>query len=207
MSKLVLILAALVLLTGSALAQTTDLFISEYVEGSSYNKAIEIYNGTADPLDLGQYTLSFYFNGNTSGDHLALDSVTLQAGETFVVTHSSAEAGLLELANQISGLVAFNGDDVVILEKNGQVIDSMGILGVDPGSYWSCAEGNTQNHTLRRRSDVCRGDTDETDDFDICVEWVLFSNDTFDGLGAHETDCTSVGTGAATWGTFKAIYR
>ena len=40
-------------------AATTDLFISEYIEGSSFNKAIEIYNGTGSAVDLaaGLYTL------------------------------------------------------------------------------------------------------------------------------------------------------
>ena len=30
-----------------ASAQSTELFFSEYIEGSSNNKALEIYNGTA----------------------------------------------------------------------------------------------------------------------------------------------------------------
>ncbi len=43
----------------------TDLVISEYVEGSSYNKAIEIYNGTVSAIDLGAsgYKINIYSNG------------------------------------------------------------------------------------------------------------------------------------------------
>jgi hypothetical protein len=33
-------------------SNATDLFISEYIEGSSNNKAIEIYNGTGSSVDL-----------------------------------------------------------------------------------------------------------------------------------------------------------
>ena len=33
-------------------AAATELFISEYIEGSSFNKAIEIYNGTGAAVDL-----------------------------------------------------------------------------------------------------------------------------------------------------------
>ena len=33
-------------------AAPTELFISEYVEGSSNNKALEIYNGTGATVDL-----------------------------------------------------------------------------------------------------------------------------------------------------------
>ena len=54
----------------AASAAPTDLFISEYVEGSSNNKAIELYNGTGAPVDLtaGGYQLQLYFNGATTVD-------------------------------------------------------------------------------------------------------------------------------------------
>ncbi|HYN95395.1 MAG TPA: hypothetical protein VES42_16225, partial [Pilimelia sp.] len=46
-------------------APPADLFISEYVEGSGANKAVEVYNGTASAVDLaaGGYALQVYFNG------------------------------------------------------------------------------------------------------------------------------------------------
>ncbi len=46
-------------------AAATDLFFSEYVEGSSNNKALEIYNGTGAPVDLGaaDYSVQMFFNG------------------------------------------------------------------------------------------------------------------------------------------------
>ena len=55
--KRYLILAALFLMSTIILyaqpyAQT--IFISEYVEGSSYNKALEIFNGTGAPVKIGR---------------------------------------------------------------------------------------------------------------------------------------------------------
>ena len=44
----------------------SELFISEYIEGSSNNKCIEIYNPTDAAVDLSSYQLAFYFNGNNS---------------------------------------------------------------------------------------------------------------------------------------------
>src|SRR5699024_7047417 len=41
-----------------------DLFISEYIEGSSYNKPIEIYNGTGSSVKLSDYQLELYSNGS-----------------------------------------------------------------------------------------------------------------------------------------------
>src|SRR5690349_18476217 len=53
-------------LAGAANAAPTDLFISEYVEGSSNNKALELFNGTGAPVDLAAngYLVQFYFNGS-----------------------------------------------------------------------------------------------------------------------------------------------
>ena len=33
--------------------ECSDLFISEYVEGSGTNKAIELFNPTTEPIDMG----------------------------------------------------------------------------------------------------------------------------------------------------------
>ncbi len=46
-------------------AEPVDLFFSEYIEGSSNNKALEIYNGTASEIDLaaGGYNIQMYSNG------------------------------------------------------------------------------------------------------------------------------------------------
>ena len=64
MKKLILALS-LALMLGLAFAQpyTADLFFSEYVEGSSNNKAIEIFNGTGVAVDLSQYTVKLASNG------------------------------------------------------------------------------------------------------------------------------------------------
>ena len=39
----------------NAWSQCDELFISEYVEGSRNNKALEIYNPTGSTIDLSQY--------------------------------------------------------------------------------------------------------------------------------------------------------
>jgi len=51
--------------TGIASA-ISELFISEYVEGLSNNKYLEIYNGTASSIDLSTYDILIYYNGNSS---------------------------------------------------------------------------------------------------------------------------------------------
>ena len=53
---------------GSARATPTDLFFSEYIEGTSNNKALEIYNGTGAAVNLaaGAYDLQMFFNGSVT---------------------------------------------------------------------------------------------------------------------------------------------
>ncbi|MBL9120313.1 MAG: lamin tail domain-containing protein, partial [Phycisphaerae bacterium] len=66
-TALFLLIACCAIGTGrTAFAQAADLFISEYIEGSSNNKAIEIYNGTGAAVDLGAggYGLELYANGS-----------------------------------------------------------------------------------------------------------------------------------------------
>ena len=98
------------------------IFISEYVEGSSYNKVIEIYNGTGDAVNLGAqgYAVEIYFNGSSSPGRTISLVGTLENGDVFVLAHSSASAAILDIADQTSGSVLFNGDDAVLLRKGGK---------------------------------------------------------------------------------------
>ena len=73
----------------------TDLIISEYVEGSSNNKAIEIWNHTGAAVDLsaGGSKLQIYFNGAlTAANTISLTGV-LADNDAHVVAHSSAVPG------------------------------------------------------------------------------------------------------------------
>ncbi|CAM5522208.1 hypothetical protein LSPH24S_04475 [Lysinibacillus sphaericus] len=54
----------------------TDLIISEYIEGLSNNKAIELYNGTGSTIDLSQYKLELYTNGSTTPTALKVSQQT-----------------------------------------------------------------------------------------------------------------------------------
>jgi predicted extracellular nuclease len=61
------------LLSTFSFSASADVFISEYVEGSSNNKSLEIFNNSANSVDLNQYQLAFYFNGNeTKGNTIQL---------------------------------------------------------------------------------------------------------------------------------------
>ena len=100
----------------------TDVFLSEYVEGSSNNKALEIYNGTGAPVNLAQlgYAVDIYFNGQTTtGSRIALSGV-VAPGDVFVLADVDADPAILAVADQTSNQNFFNGDDTIILRKGGK---------------------------------------------------------------------------------------
>ncbi len=181
----------------SAIAATpTDLFFSEYIEGSSNNKALEIYNGTGAAINLatGGYSVQMFFNGSaTAGLTINLTGIVAD-GDVFVLAQSSANAAILAQADQTDSAGWFNGDDAVILRKGTTVIDAIGQIGVDPGSEWGTGLVSTADNTLRRKATVCAGDPDGSNAFDPSVEWDGFATDTFAGLGAHTASCGAIAT-------------
>ncbi len=164
----------------------SDLFISEYVEGGGYSKAIEIFNGTGADVDLSTYKLVQFNNGSQTVSYTFDLTGTLVDGDVIVVVNDAAAQAVLDVADLTqtgkSGIVlAFNGDDCVALTKNDVIIDLIGINdGVDPGSYWAVGTGTTQDHTLVRNETVsgpvATWDTDE---------WDVYAKDTFTYLDSH----------------------
>jgi predicted extracellular nuclease len=168
-----------------------ELFFSEYVEGSSNNKALEIYNPNDNAVDLGGYGVTVYFNGATAtvGTRLTL----LLSGESiagkgvYILASSSADPAILAVADQTTGSGLWNGDDAITLVHNGTVIDVIGQIGNDPGSQWGSGDASTQDNTLRRKATVLTGDPNGSDAFDPSVQWDGYPEDTFGGLGSHST--------------------
>ena len=170
-------------------ATPTELFFSEYIEGSSNNKALEIYNGTGSAINLGTggYSIFMSFNGGTSTFTISLTG-TIANGDVYVVAPTNANATILAAADQAAGTAWFNGDDAVLLRKGATVIDAFGQVGFDPGTQWT---GGGENDTLRRASTICTGDSNSSDAFDASLEWELFAQDTFGGLGTHTANCSA----------------
>lgn len=166
-------------------AVATDLIISEYVEGSSNNKAIELYNGTTQSIDLSAYSIFISFNGGTSTATISL-SGTIESNTTFVIVNKDSNAQLLALANYVpTTSLNFNGDDAIELKKGSIIIDSIGQKGFDPGASWSSNGVNTLDMTLVRNPNVTGGRTNSGDVFDSSIEWTAHAIDTFSFLGSH----------------------
>lgn len=187
-----------VLLVPSVTLATPHVFISEYVEGSSNNKAIEIHNASEGSVNLGTFSIEIYFNGSaTPLNTINLPAFTLEPGNVFVVAHSSAvfAAG----ADLATASLSFNGDDAVVLRDGTTHLDVIGQIGVDPGTEWGAGLVSTADNTIRRHASVCTGDDDGSDVF-VLTDWTGFATDTFDGLGTHASACPPDVPGSGGWG-------
>ena len=159
--------------------------ISEYVEGSGLNKAIELFNGASSALDLTGHKLQFYFNGGSSAATTITLTGSIAPGATFVVAVSGADAALLAKADLVNGGSFFNGDDAVVFrDGSDSIIDSIGQIGVDPGSYWGTSALKTQNMGLRRVSPAV-ADTDASDAYDTAGVWEAAPINDFSDIGQY----------------------
>ena len=181
----------------SVKAAPTELFFTEYIEGTSNNKALEIYNGTGSAINLstGAYTVQMYFNGNAAAGLTINLSGTVANGDVFVLAQSSANATILAQADQTNGSGWFNGDDAVVLRKGAVILDVIGQIGFDPGTEWGTGLTSTADNTLRRKGTIEAGDANGSNAFVPSAEWDGFATDTFGGLGCLSADCApSVGS-------------
>lgn len=170
-------------LCGVSFNAQSDLFFSEYIEGSSFNKVLEIYNLTGADVDLSNYTINLFSNGNAAANASYTLSGTLAADCHYVISHASADAAVLAIADDTnSSVINFNGDDAVTLENAGVVVDAIGQVGFDPGSEWGSGDVTTKDHTLQRMAAIMTGDTDSGDAFDPAAEWDGLPQNTFSGL-------------------------
>lgn len=164
------------------------LYISEYIEGSSFNKAVELYNPGTAAVDLSRYTLRLYSNGSpTPTASLVLDG-TLAAGATHVICHPSIAAAALPSCQRTNGsVINFNGDDALTLERDGVVVDQFGQVGFDPGTSWTAGTLSTVDRTLRRKAAVTQGSVPPAAPaaWDLTLEWDGLPNNTLDGLGSR----------------------
>ena len=178
--------------------QTSDLFISEYIEGSSNNKGIEIFNPTGASVDLSNYFVKLSRNGSGWGMY---DANTEESGFVYQLDGALANGDVLVIATdqatfqsdiQLSypSVCHFNGDDAVGLFNNNSLIDAVGNPSEDPGSGWAVAgiDNGTGEHTLIRKSSITEGNVDWASSAGSSAndsEWIVEDQNYFLNIGFH----------------------
>jgi hypothetical protein len=197
-----------------------EIFISEYVEGTANNKAIELYNPSSEPIVLtGVYSMGRDRDG--SGVPMLIDitgviephgvrvfaldkrdpSGTGNEVPISPLLEAVADTFLNPVYVQSNSPMYYNGDDAFVLVKNGnQIVDIVGEIGYDPGSgWWQLGDPNTRwwtvDNSMVRKPQILQGVTVNPAEFDPSLEWDTLSVDDFSHLGWHETICAQSITG------------
>lgn len=182
--------------------KAAPLFFSEYAEGSSNNKYLEIYNPTNEDVSLAGYAFPNMNNGltgsnqnNVAGEYdfwnTFPEGAVVPANGTYVIANSSADEAILDFADG-TGSVFHNGDDAYALvygtEDNYEILDIIGDWFADPGSGWEVAgvSNGTQDHTLVRKTEIMKGNPAPQGSFGTNAEdseWIVLDQNDWTSLG------------------------
>lgn len=174
-----------------------QLIISEYFEGTSNNKCIEIFNNSGSAINLGTgYNLKVFSNGSASGTTINLTGTIPSCG-TYVVCNSSAAAAFLAISNQTSGSLSHNGDDAIGLYNGSTLLDLFGDIGCDPGAEWNSLSPGTEDGAFIRNAGYCDGVTVDpsgacnTSSFTsfTAANWSSVPITATGNLGSHTNSC------------------
>lgn len=162
--------------TTNSASLVTDLYFSEYLEGSSNNKALEIANNTGSSVSLSSYVVKKQTNGAGSWSTGITLSGTLANGAKYVMVHSSISSACYAVASanysSAGSELTFNGNDAVGLFKNGVLIDIIGTFSGGTANF-------SADETLRRKSTVAVPKTT----FNKTTDWDVLTVDSCTGIG------------------------
>ncbi len=213
---------SMIFAAGSLTLQSSqaDIYISQYYEGASNNKWIEIYNSGESAVDLGAGGFRYGIWNNSPANIGWKTSTT--ANGSFSISATISAGGVLTLANSSSalpfaasranianGTVNFNGDDSVVIYTGtpyafANVVDAFGMTATS-----TTGSPGTDQSWSRKTSVTTGVNTDFSS-----ASWDGFSNAAVDGaavttderIGVYKRGGISVvwdvnGTTALTGGT------
>ncbi len=183
--------------------ETVNLFFSEYAEGSSNNKYVEIYNPSSRTVNLNNYQIKGTNNGTAWGDNgereLALGG-NLAANSVYIICTDAADPAIIakaDLALPYESPVHYNGNDAIAIfgiDGSGNftvIMDVIGVQSSDPGpAGWNVAgvTGATKDHTLVRKSSISKGNTNWENSAGTSAsdsEWEVKDVDDWTSLGTR----------------------
>ncbi|MCH7337245.1 ExeM/NucH family extracellular endonuclease [Acinetobacter sp. NIPH 2699] len=182
-----------------------QLMFSQYVDGSSNKKGLEIYNPDATSANLSDYEIQQFNNGLLTKTVAFQLQGTLASKARFLVGHTALQEVLGSQVNQVAAL-SFNGDDAVVLLHKGKVVDRFGRIGEQPAAGWGSAVSSKGNSFTRIQTTNTVTEIDPTTSFDLDSVWKAWTDrNDFSNLSGstttppvHETvSCSSSDTAIA----------
>ncbi|MBL4261563.1 ExeM/NucH family extracellular endonuclease [Vibrio fluvialis] len=167
---------ALAIAAGLSAPARAEIVLSQYVEGSSYNKAIEIANTGDASVSLDGYSLAMSTNGSGSWDKtLPLSGRVIAAHDVLVLSNSGANSDIQAVTDiSNNSVINFNGNDpVALLNSDGSVHDVIGDMG---GADFG------KDRTLVRQADALTPSAVYQPQ-----QWMVWDANVIDGLGSLDT--------------------
>lgn len=163
-------------LLGCASPVYAQLMFSQYIDGSSNRKGLEIYNPDASTVNLADYEIQQFTNGSTTKSATFALQGSLASKVKYVVGRTELQTEIGSKVNQVVGL-AFNGNDALVLLYKGVPIDRFGRVGEDTGTGWSGANFSSYKNSLSRlKTSNNVTSIDPTAVFNLESEWSKWSD-------------------------------
>ena len=160
-----------------------ELFFSEYIEGSSTNKVLEIANFTGTAISLSNYSLKLSSNSNTgwTASYVFPTNAQISNEDVYIIANGGSTLCTDTYDDLNNGITGFNGNDAIGLFKNEVLIDIIGALG-DNNDF-------AKDVTLVRKETIAYPNTTYTSS-----EWNEFPTNNCTDIGSHNQTLAVINT-------------
>lgn len=152
--------------------ENSNLIFTEFLIGNfSSDRAIEISNIGANPIDLASYSVNI-FKQNQIEPYIKIDLPTknIEPGKSLVIAYDKANENILKHADIVTEKLMIDGTWPVALMHNDSIVDTLGYIGYQTNYGKQC--------DLVRKPEHYKGKK-EIDDYD----WMKFKCTNFENLG------------------------
>jgi len=137
----------------------TGILISQYTETdvSTTPKGIEVWNNTGADITfdstINKLEVKVGSNGGSPNSAVVVTNGTLLNGDVLVI-------GTSDMTPDVVQGFTFNGNDAIVLEFGGFVVDVVGTVGNNPGVAWTNAGVSTKDQNIQLKTGINTGDAD-----------------------------------------------
>ena len=160
-------------------------FFSEFDNGPSFNKALEIFNPSNNPIDLTGYTIKANLNGQSLPITITLSGI-ISPKATYVITTVDADPNIVIIANKIvNNAELLNALQILLIDNNGNTLDKIGSTQLADWANINLTD--FANNNFKRKFQIGKGDLNWLNGQ---TEWDLVPNTDFSNLNNHTNVCS-----------------